>query len=115
MSKELDWETRFRAFWREEYVGSGRSPDPAMVFIREILSERDAALRKEIEGMKGVEHIKEWVCKDHGKIRDYFSHNDRRFCETCGGKLELKEYDTFLWSPENETLDQVLALLDKDI
>lgn len=53
-----------------------------------------AEAMKVVEEMRSVEHKKEWWCKKENEYRkDYFSHNDRIFCEDCGSKLELREYD----------------------
>lgn len=52
MTATTEWEKEFRAFWRDEYVGSMRSPDPAIEKFRSLLLARDEEIIENLEGMK---------------------------------------------------------------
>ncbi len=59
-SQKKEIEKRFREFWTNEYVGSMRAPDPALIFffsiLDQVLAEQREELRRifdtEIEGIK---------------------------------------------------------------
>lgn len=76
-----EWEEEWRNFWREEYVGSMRSPDAAIPVIRAFL---DRATKEERE-----------ICE-----------NKYENCPQCVGLRE--QYKKELRAKIHETIDELL-------
>lgn len=72
-------------------------------------------LKKKIEGIKEKEKYDNMICigcKNFIRVRS--SHNSEDgYTECCGKKLERVQGEAFIYSPENETLDSVLTLINE--